>query len=250
MVLVGVGVAMCVGGIAVLVARHAAPAEVVVTQNTPEAQPAPESAPVSQPVEPAPTPEPPPVIQAPSEPPKVVVSIMGEVLSPGVFTLPGTARVDDLIEAAGGATQDADFSDINRAALLVDGSTLTIPKQSPAPPADGRVRIRRPEPAPPRNPPQYTITGWQPSSEPASPASIASGGHSPSSSAETSGLVELNRASAEQLQTLPGIGPKLAEAIIAYRKQRPFATVDDLQNVRGIGPKRLESLRSLVTVAR
>ena len=64
----------------------------------------------------------------------------------------------------------------------------------------------------------------------------------------TGGLINVNRASAEELESLPGIGPVLAEAIVHYRNTRPFESVEELTHVRGIGPKRLEAIRPLVTV--
>ena len=67
-------------------------------------------------------------------------------------------------------------------------------------------------------------------------------------SAVQGGLIDLNRATADQLETLPGIGPKRAQDIINYRQQHPFTSVEDLDNVRGVGPKTLETLRPLVTV--
>jgi competence protein ComEA len=73
------------------------------------------------------------------------------------------------------------------------------------------------------------------------PGRLRSGGPSAS-------LVDLNRAGSEELQSLPGVGPALAERIIAHRRERPFATVDDLIAVRGIGPAVLERLRANVTV--
>ena len=64
----------------------------------------------------------------------------------------------------------------------------------------------------------------------------------------TDGLVDLNSATQEELETLPGIGPKLAQAIVDYRNLAPFRSVDDLLEVTGIGEKRLEAIRSMVTV--
>ena len=74
------------------------------------------------------------------------------------------------------------------------------------------------------------------------PAAAAAGAQ------EKGGLLDLNSASQDELETLPGIGPKLAAEIIAYRSRAPFASVDDLTNVSGIGPKKLEGVRNLVTV--
>jgi competence protein ComEA len=62
------------------------------------------------------------------------------------------------------------------------------------------------------------------------------------------GLINLNRATAQELEALPGIGPKLAADIVAFRQEQPFASIEDLQLVSGIGPKRLEAVLDLVTV--
>ncbi|MFA6241132.1 MAG: SLBB domain-containing protein, partial [Candidatus Hydrogenedentales bacterium] len=104
LILVAIGAAVCVGGIAVLVARVATPAQVVVTGESPapnpKHNPSPESAPPAPVAPVAPEPEPSPA--DPPPPVNVVVSVMGEVAAPGVYTLPESSRIDDLIEAAGG----------------------------------------------------------------------------------------------------------------------------------------------------
>ena len=211
-------------------------------------------APDSLPSTPPPLAAPPP-LQRPREPelpraPEMIgVSAAGEVIRPDVYMLPEGARVRDLLEKAGGATDRADLSDINLAARLMDGSTLTIP-------ARRRPGVRT-VPAVYVNPPHYTISGWQPSRGAASPPPAPSPNPppgvavTPSLSAEAtapSGLIDLNTATRESLETLPGIGPKLAAEIVAYRERNPFVSVDDLTNVSGIGPKKLEGVRDLVTV--
>jgi competence protein ComEA len=203
----------------------------------------------------APPPDPPQErLQAPAqeqeheqEPPAMVgVSAAGEVVKPDVYMLPEGARVRDLLEKAGGATARADLSDINLAARLIDGSTLTIPAM--------RQPGKRSLPAVYVNPPPYTISGWQPPQAPVAPppgdndtAAPAAQVNAPGEHRE-SGLVDLNSASQDELETLPGIGPKLAAEIIAYRSRTPFASVDDLDSVSGIGEKKLEGVRDLVTV--
>ena len=177
------------------------------------------------------------------------VSAAGEVVRPDVYMLPEGARVRDLLEKAGGATERADLSDINLAARLIDGSTLTIPAR--------RQPGKRTLPAVYVNPPHYTISGWQPAPQetPAETPPLA-GSQVPAAAAPAAapgaqkkgGLLDLNSASQDELETLPGIGPKLAAEIIAYRSRAPFASVDDLTNVSGIGPKKLEGVRNLVTV--
>jgi competence protein ComEA len=147
---------------------------------------------------------------------EVVVHVAGAVVSPGVQRLPIGSRVIDALDAAGGALADADLPRVNLAAPLVDGQQLYVPKP-----------------------------GEQP------PAVVGAGGAGSAGSAGSvpGGLVNLNTASADQLDTLPGVGPSTAAAIIAHRDQSgPFTSVDQLIDVRGIGEAKLEQLRDLVTV--
>lgn len=153
----------------------------------------------------------------------VVVHVVGAVAAPGVQRLPAGARVVDAVDAAGGASADADLARINLAAALVDGQQVYV--------------LRIGEVAPP-------------------PAAGANGGDAgPPAGGDTAagdaagGLVDINRASATELDELPGVGPTTAEAIIAHREQNgPFASVDDLIDVRGIGEAKLEQLRPHATV--
>lgn len=178
------------------------------------------------------------------------VAIRGAVHRPGVYQFEAGDRVEDGIRRAGGARRDADLSDINRAASLIDGTTLQVPVASTAHLAGNRLVVRGGNAGRVRNPPQYTISGWrgvaaqgrkgatqQASGEDASPAWTAPGVP-----------INVNRASAEELESLPGIGPVLAEAIVQYRSGRPFASVEELTHVKGIGPKRLEAIRPLIAV--
>jgi competence protein ComEA len=149
---------------------------------------------------------------------EVVVHVAGAVAVPGVQRLPTGARVVDAVDAAGGALPDADLARINLAAPLTDGQQVYV--------------LRRGEVAPP---------------VPAGPQAGGSAGTSGSDAG--GGLVDINRASADQLDELPGVGPATAEAIIAHRDQHgPFGSVDELIDVRGIGEAKLEQLRDLVTV--
>jgi len=148
----------------------------------------------------------------PGEPQEVVVDVAGAVLTPGVHHLETGARVVDAIDAAGGLAPDADPARINLAAVLVDGQQIYVARVGEAPPLAA------------------TANG------PVSP-----GGPVP--------LVDLNTASATELEDLPGIGPATAEAIIDHRQRNgPFTSVDDLLDVRGIGDAKLEQLRDRVTV--
>ncbi|MGH9135908.1 MAG: ComEA family DNA-binding protein [Acidimicrobiales bacterium] len=147
--------------------------------------------------------------------PGVLVHAAGAVATPGVHQLPAGSRVADLLAAAGGAAPDADLDRVNLAAPLVDGQQVWFPRVG---------ELTAPSPLTPG----ATGTGLGPGGE---------------------GPLDLNTATAEQLEALPGIGPAIAEAIIEHRDRNgPFASVDDLLDVRGIGESRLADLRELVTV--
>jgi competence protein ComEA len=145
---------------------------------------------------------------------QLVVQAAGAVAKPGVYTVPGTARVNDLIAAAGGLAPDADPDQVELAAPLTDGERVYVPRV-------GEVPAQLPGPS--------------------SGSSTGTSSHS--------GPVDLNRATEADLESLPGIGPALAHAIIDYRSQHgQFRSVDDLADVRGIGPAKMDQLRSLVKV--
>jgi competence protein ComEA len=158
-------------------------------------------------------------------PTEVVVHVAGAVRSPGVQHLPGGARVVDAVDAAGGANPDADLARINLAAPLQDGQQIYVPRVGETPP---------------------TPVGGSGGTS----SSVSGGSGSSSSTGSATGQpVNINTASADELDTLPGVGPTTAEAIIAYREQNgPFTSVDQLLDVRGIGDAKLEQLRNLVTI--
>jgi competence protein ComEA len=162
---------------------------------------------------------------APSSPsstaaPLVMAHAAGAVLNPGVYRLAPGARVTDLIDAAGGLASDADPDRLNMAAGVADGARVYVPRVGElAPPA-----------------------AIEPETDSATPSMT---GDASTASKE----IDLNRAGVDELDTLPGIGPSIAGAIVAHRAANgPFASVDDLIEVRGIGPARLEQLRPLVRV--
>jgi len=185
-------------------------------------------------------------------PKALCVSVAGAVHAPGVYELDSEARVKDLIKVAKGETDEADLSDINLAAKLIDGSTLVVPAAPEMAADGGKLTLRSGQSAAALNPPQYTISGWQPLAPGSATAPQAkTGSGAPSSGAAQArpgGLIDVNTASQEELESLPGIGPVTAEKIIQYRSLTPFTTVDELDNVSGIGPKKLEALRPLVCV--
>jgi competence protein ComEA len=149
--------------------------------------------------------------------PAVVAHAAGAVQAPGVYRLEPGARAGDLVAAAGGAAADADLQRLNLAAPVADGEQLYVPRigEVAAPPAPGP----------------------------------AGGGASGAGAGEGDGPVDLNTATAEELEELPGVGPAIAEAILDERERRGrFTAVEDLLDVRGIGDARLEQVRDLVTV--
>jgi competence protein ComEA len=147
--------------------------------------------------------------------PEVVAHAAGAVRAPGVYRLEPGARAADLLAAAGGAAPEADLQQLNLAAPVADGERVYVPRVGEVPP-------------------------------PAVPGPAAGGA---TGAATGEGPVDLNTATAEQLEELPGVGPAIAAAILDERERRGrFATVDDLLDVRGIGDARLEQLRELVTV--
>ncbi|MBI5840463.1 MAG: ComEA family DNA-binding protein [Chloroflexi bacterium] len=151
---------------------------------------------------------------APTDSP-IAVHIVGAVPRPGLYEFPEGARVQDAIDAAGGLLATADVEGINLAALLEDGQQLDIP---------------------------FTEGAEVPAtSEPELP------GSTPPPNAED--LVNINTASLEELDALPGIGPTTAQKIIDYRDANgPFAQIEDIMNVSGIGPSTFENIKDLITV--
>lgn len=139
-----------------------------------------------------------------------VVHVAGAVRNPGVYTLKNGARVRDAVRRAGGASSRGDANAINLAAKVADGAQVIVPLKAGA-----------------------------------ATAAAGSGG---STAAAPTAPISLGNATAEQLDTLDGVGPATAEKIIQWRTEHGgFTSVDDLGEVPGIGPKKLAALRSQVT---
>ena len=156
----------------------------------------------------------------------VVVSVVGLVHKPGLVTLQPGARLADAVAAAGGTLDGADLIGLNMAQRVADGEQIVVGI------------------APTPGEPTKLGSGVTPASG-ASTAPTTSG----SPSGPAAGPLDLNTASVEQLDAVPGIGPVTAAAIVAWRdKNGKFTSVDQLGEVDGIGPARLDKLRTLVRV--
>ena len=172
----------------------------------------------------------------------VRVHVAGAVNNPGVYTLPAQGRAVDAIAAASGAAADADLDRVNLAGALSDGVQIYVPHrgETAAPaqiqPNGGTANVGQGNAA---NGASQGGTQPQPART-LTPAGSAQKGSTP---------VNINTATAEELQTLPRIGPAMAQRIIAWRETHGgFRSVDELDAVPGIGPSMLENLRPLVTV--
>ncbi len=153
--------------------------------------------------------------------PTVVVHAAGAVLLPGVYRLSDPARVTDVVAAAGGLTSDADPDVLNLAARVGDGERIFVPHRGQAPPG--------------------VVVGTTGSG--ASTGSVTGARTGPAA------IVDLNAASAEQLDALPGIGPAIAERIIEARTRvGRFRSVNQLLDVPGIGETKFATLKTRVRV--
>nr|WP_307835223.1 ComEA family DNA-binding protein [Streptomyces adelaidensis] len=151
--------------------------------------------------------------------PSIVVDVGGKVRRPGIQQLPAGSRVADALRAAGGVRPGANTDGLNRARLLVDGEQVLV--GGPAP-----------------------VSGAVPG---AGAGAGAGGGGVAGAGGAPAAPVSLNTATADQLDTLPGVGPVLAQHIIDYRAQQGgFRSVDELREVNGIGDRRFADLRNLV----
>lgn len=134
------------------------------------------------------------------------VDVKGEVVNPDIYEITGQERVKDIIQLAGGFTDDADTTNVNLAQKVMDEMVITIPKKG------------------------ELVNGTD-------------------SSEASSALVNINQATKEEIETLPGIGSVKAESIIQHREEKGFfQSISDLEDVSGIGEKTVEKLEEYISI--
>ncbi|MFR0599392.1 helix-hairpin-helix domain-containing protein [Lactobacillus equicursoris] len=160
---------------------------------------------------------------------KVVCDISGAVKHQGVYTLKNGMRLEDLIECAGGLSKRADLKAINRSQLLHDQDKIYIPYKGE------------------KNVPASSATAVSTSSSTSNNADVSAASEDSASGA--GGQVNINTASATELQKLNGIGEKKAQQIIAYRQEKGgFKSIDELKEVSGIGDKTFAAIKDQLTI--
>ena len=161
--------------------------------------------------------DPTPVIETPQF---AYVDIDGAVVNPGVFKVPLDTRLYQVIEMAGGLTEEADTRMVNRAALIRDGQKIVIPNF---------------------NPEEEMLMSFFDDEE-------NSQTQNQEESSQQSTKININTASQKELETLPGIGEVLAQRIIDYRQSKSFTTIDQIKEVSGIGDKKFLDIKDKITV--
>lgn len=218
----------------------------------------------------------------------LVIHVAGAVAKPGVYEFPFEARVQDAIRKAGGPKSEANLNAINLAAFLEDGQKIEVPVKAALARSNPSAAVEEPStpvasiveespfagsassepisaPAPERAPresktekrtSEKRAAAKQQKSKPkvlpeVPRATTAQGGESQNADPKyfEKNPLNLNTATQEQLELLPGIGPAMAEKILAARKEKGgFKSVEELDEIRGVGEKKMEALRPLVTV--
>ena len=174
--------------------------------------------------------------------PEVVVHVAGAVKKPGVYRFKPSQRVDEAITAAGGARTDANLDAVNLAARLEDGQQLYVPTRAerPSGPAAPSASATRPSGS--------SRTGASGKGKRTRPGTGRAATTPVKFKKAGDGTLNLNTADTTALQRLPGVGPAMAERILAWRTQHgQFKTPDELMEVSGIGEKKFEKMRPFVT---
>lgn len=154
---------------------------------------------------------------------KIMVHVTGAVKREGVVTLEENSRITDAVEAAGGLSEDADMSKVNLAYVLEDGVKIRIPSKNEQEELYNDEELTEDE--------QFV--------ENSNESKIKS----------ENNIININKATQTELETLPGIGPSTALKIINYREENgKFSNVEDLKNVNGIGENKYENIKNLISV--
>ncbi len=154
-------------------------------------------------------------LSPPPTPAPIIVHITGAVINPGVYSLPSGSRVKDAIEKSGGLLSDADTTLINLAMLLEDGEQVWVPYQ-----LDDVMDFDRP-----------AVLEGEPTQ------------------GQLTRKININTASQIELESLSGIGPVIAKAVIQYRLENgPFKDIEEIQEVSGIGPVTFEKIKPIISV--
>ena len=161
-------------------------------------------------------------------PAPITVFVSGAVARPGLYALDAGSRVGDALHSAGGLTAVADPALVNQAEPLWDGAQIHVPSPMDGAEAEAGATLLLAQPP-------SGVSGTGGSGSGAGTGSVAA----------AAGKININAAGATELESLPGIGPSKAEAIIA---NRPYSSIDDLERVPGIGPKTIDQLREQIAV--
>ena len=157
---------------------------------------------------------------------KIVVHITGAVNKEGIIELEENARLADAIEKAGGTKENADIKNINLATILEDGMKVHIPTVEETQTNNENINV-----------------------ENNANSQINAGTKEVTSNTKTQGKININTATEEELDTLPGIGPSTASKIIDYRKENgKFKSVEEIKEVSGIGDAKYEKIKKLITI--
>jgi competence protein ComEA len=178
-----------------------------------------------------------PTIGLPLDNRDITVHVVGAVVAPGVYTISSASRVVDAVGAAGGPASNADLSSLNMALPLADADQVFVP-------ARGSTAIRSVPPVTKVRRTNPTVATVAQAIAAASTTVAASG------AASSNGVVNINIADAGALESLPGVGPATAKAIIAHRTANgPFGKPEDLLQVKGIGDGKFAAMRQFVSVS-
>ena len=157
---------------------------------------------------------------------KIVVHITGAVNKEGIVELQTGARITDAIEKAGGAKENADIKNINLATILEDGMKVHIPTVEETQANKENINV-----------------------ENNASSQIDTGTKEATSNTKTQGKININTATKEELDTLPGIGPSTAAKIIEYRKENgKFKNIEEIKEVSGIGDAKYEKIKELINI--